>query len=236
MSDYGIAISQNGYDVKTCADRFLAYSSAFQGLKVFSKTTLVIPAESDGIITHNLGYLAPFMVFGPDGSLWYGTQTTTTLTITNGYGVQKTVYVFIFADDFSTVAEKVVNTSTGSGSPSSNHGMKVSQEGYDVKTCTDSQLMFSSSHFTALMDKKGTVVSTSDFEPVTISHGLGYPADFLVFTGSDVSISPFFGNSIMNICEIDSSALSLGIIEDLPLGMYAIGIKFFYIILKCKLN
>jgi len=34
--DYGAAVSVKGYDVKTCDDRFLVYSSAFQNLKIFN--------------------------------------------------------------------------------------------------------------------------------------------------------------------------------------------------------
>lgn len=38
--DYGAAVSQKGYDVKTCADRYLVYSSAFPLLKIFSSSSL----------------------------------------------------------------------------------------------------------------------------------------------------------------------------------------------------
>jgi hypothetical protein len=40
MGAYGAAVSQKGYDVKTCDDRFLVYSSAFQTLKVFSVSSV----------------------------------------------------------------------------------------------------------------------------------------------------------------------------------------------------
>lgn len=39
--NYGAAVSQRGYDVKTCDDRFLVYSSAFQVLKVFSVFSVI---------------------------------------------------------------------------------------------------------------------------------------------------------------------------------------------------
>jgi len=67
--DFGAAVSQKGYDVKTCADRFLVYSSAFQTLKIFATATgsTTIPALGSGItntvtLTHNLGYRAPCIV------------------------------------------------------------------------------------------------------------------------------------------------------------------------------
>ena len=66
MADYGAGVSQKGYDVKTCADRFLVYSSAFPVLKILSvsSVTTTIPASGTNTITitHNLGYFAPFIV------------------------------------------------------------------------------------------------------------------------------------------------------------------------------
>jgi len=45
--DYGAAVSQKGYDVKTCDDRFLVYSSAFQNLKILSTQAVntTVPAD-----------------------------------------------------------------------------------------------------------------------------------------------------------------------------------------------
>lgn len=55
MGDYGAAVSQKGYDVKTCDDRFLVFSSAFQNLKIFSATEVstTIPPGDDGEFTVN---------------------------------------------------------------------------------------------------------------------------------------------------------------------------------------
>jgi len=67
MRDFGAAVSQKGYDVKTCADRFLVYSSAFSNLKinnVYSVSTTIPTAGNINTITitHNLGYFAPVIV------------------------------------------------------------------------------------------------------------------------------------------------------------------------------
>jgi hypothetical protein len=53
--DYGAAVSQKGYDVKTCDDRFLVYSSAFPVLKIFSSqaATETIPPGNSGDFTVN---------------------------------------------------------------------------------------------------------------------------------------------------------------------------------------
>jgi len=67
MGDYGAAVSQKGYDIKTCADRFLVYSSAFHGLKIFNTYTASTTIPTDPnintiTITHNLGYIAPCII------------------------------------------------------------------------------------------------------------------------------------------------------------------------------
>lgn len=79
MADYGAAVSQKGYDVKTCDDRFLVYSSAFQTLKVFSVSSVSTTIPSSGTntitITHNLGYYAPYLVVY-NGSTTRGVATS----------------------------------------------------------------------------------------------------------------------------------------------------------------
>ena len=55
--DYGAAVAQKGYDVKTCADRFLVYSSAFRTLKVFSVSSVTgtAPSNNSADFTANSG-------------------------------------------------------------------------------------------------------------------------------------------------------------------------------------
>lgn len=80
--DYGASVSQKGYDVKTAADRFLVYSSAFRSLKIFGTSTgsTTIPASGSGITnnvtyTHNLGYFAPcIVVYNGSTTLGVGTS------------------------------------------------------------------------------------------------------------------------------------------------------------------
>lgn len=57
MGDYGAAVSQRGYDVKTAADRFLVYSSAFRTLKIFSVSSVTgtVPAGNFADFTANAG-------------------------------------------------------------------------------------------------------------------------------------------------------------------------------------
>ena len=79
MGDYGSAVSQKGYDVKTCADRFLVYSSKFQTLKVYAtySVSTTIPASGTNTITinHNLGFFVPFLIIY-NGSSTIGTTNS----------------------------------------------------------------------------------------------------------------------------------------------------------------
>ena len=221
MGDYGAAVSQKGYDVKTCADRFLVYSSAFQTLKIHSvsSVTTTIPASGTNTITitHSLGYYAPFIVVyngststGQGDSFFMNDNSTPWLTArqyinsleidvdssfdSDNSSVSDTVYftIYIFLDDFRTVAENTINTGTTIGASSTDYGLRISKDGYDVKTCTDEQCVLSSSFFNNIVHKKGTVnsVVSPPGSATTVSHNLGYVPNFLAFIKYD-------GNSYM---------------------------------------
>ncbi|MDH4127305.1 MAG: hypothetical protein OEV44_01025 [Spirochaetota bacterium] len=196
MGNFGSAVSQKGYDVKTCADRFLVYSSAFQTLKVFSVSSVTgtIPASGSNTITitHNLGAYAPFVVIGngtgnnvahfnsygpalPVVSRQYANSLQIDIPSyvgTSGNTMYFTVYIFL--DDFSTITETNINTGISSGASSTDYGIRISKDGYDVKTCTNEQCVLSSSFFNQIVHKKG--IATAD-----VSHNLGYVPNVLVF-------------------------------------------------------
>jgi hypothetical protein len=162
MVDYGLIVSQKCYDCKVCADRFIAYSSAFEGLKIFSKTAVTISGGASYTITHNLGYYAPFIVFKSDGSIFQDCRQSVNTLILNydgdlDSGVLK---VFIFANDFSSLTGVNINSGNTLGDSEEDYGLRVSKEGYDVMTCTDDQLMFSSSFYTNIIHTKGSISPT----------------------------------------------------------------------------
>ena len=78
MSDFGIKISKEGYDVSTTGDMNLSFSSEYNMFKVYMSGTAqlslsnVSGADSDEVtITHNLGYRPVFFLYGErygDGS------------------------------------------------------------------------------------------------------------------------------------------------------------------------
>lgn len=72
------------------------------------------------------------------------------------------------------------------------YGIKISQDGYDVKTCTDQQLVMSSK-FNLLKSKMtGTVTGVS-----TVTHGLAYTPIFFAnqkVTGTVTRYAPCGGS------------------------------------------
>ena len=77
-----------------------------------------------------------------------------------GDNVYFTVYIFI--DDFATVSEQNINTDTSSSASSTDYGIRISKDGYDVKTCDDINCVLSSSQgFSVLVHKKGVQDNSS---------------------------------------------------------------------------
>lgn len=254
MGDYGSAVSLKGYDVKTCADRFLVYSSAFQNLKVYNVYSVSTTVPSSGTntitITHNLGYYAPFIIVyngssgrGVSNSFYFGggldyglplngavtnRQYTNSLQIdvpngfdSSGTSTGNTVYftVYVFLDDFSTISGTTINTGTTSGGSSTDYGIRISKPGYDVKTCADIDCILSSSFYSQVIHKKGTLTGVG----ATVSHGLGYIPDYLCYIKSSgdsyIQYSPL-------LTHINSSVLT-------P-GLYS-GDTAYYVIFKDRL-
>lgn len=69
MGDYGIKISEDGYDVKTCDEINLILNSKFSLLNVVTgKTGTVSLLSGTVVIDHNLGYIPQYIAFGFSGS------------------------------------------------------------------------------------------------------------------------------------------------------------------------
>jgi len=64
MADYGIKVSEPGFDIATAADKNLSLKSDLTLLKVFSAGTATMTGTQT--IAHNLGYVPQFLVFVKD--------------------------------------------------------------------------------------------------------------------------------------------------------------------------
>jgi len=64
--EYGMIVSLEGYDVDTATDLQLAFKSSINLQKVKISGSTTVEENTDGYITHNLGYVPQFLVFGED--------------------------------------------------------------------------------------------------------------------------------------------------------------------------
>lgn len=64
VADYGMKVSEVGYDVKTAADKNLILKTGMNLLKVVASGSVSINSAVE--ITHNLGYVPQFLVFWND--------------------------------------------------------------------------------------------------------------------------------------------------------------------------
>lgn len=204
-------VSQRGYDVKNCPDRFLVYSSAFQTLKIFNiyHVSTTIPAVDWNYIHihHNLGYFAPYVVLY-NGSTSIGTtatyffsdsigstlvtkQTANTLTIevselfdSRDSHQGDTVYftVFQFLDDFSPIEGRNINLGDAAFATGQDYGFRISKPGYDVKTCPDRDCVITSSAYTNIIHSRGK--TTAD----QVAHNLGYAPAVFCYSGDETEI------------------------------------------------
>jgi hypothetical protein len=258
MGNYGSAVSLRGYDVKTCAERFLVYSSSFQVLKIFMKVkvTGTLPIT----IYHNLGHFCPFEVIAhnapeyayqdwkripfSDGAFYESVNArcyTDRIVLVNGEfdpEVSNSYTVIIYLDNFSTVSENTINTGASSGSYSQNYGMRISKAGYDVKTCTDEQCVLSSKQgFSEIIHKKG--INTERSGQCEISHNQGVPLKFLAFQKktSESFITPTIrrGRTTLTLdgAYITSNKLYIGV--DTGAGGFSNDYDFYYIMFKNRL-
>ncbi len=67
--EYGIKVSEPGYDVKTAGDINLSLKPDLTLLKVFAYGSVNL--TGDQTIAHNLGYVPQFLVFSYDGTKTY---------------------------------------------------------------------------------------------------------------------------------------------------------------------
>ena len=211
--DFGAMASQLGYDVLDCPDRFLAFSSSFQNLKIFNRYSVstTVPASGTNTITinHNLDFYAPYFAIYNDSTndkAYFGTDSTGneftdnvdtivkqkqnsfTIDVENGFDGKAngtTVYftIYIFLDDFRLVTEEDITVGAAAGTPADDYGILISKDGYDVTDGITDHLIFTSSSFNAIVHKKGITTGGA-----TISHNLGYVPETLVYqrkTGDD---------------------------------------------------
>jgi len=199
MGDWGLKVSQQGYDVKTCADKEMLLHSSFKHLKIYMEGSFTGKTAGQTVATHNLGYAPIFCVLA-----WNSSQSRLLPTIDEDYlnyecprissanliqsssgNIRTAGYYYIFQEqlnqNYSPVS--IQPTTTSQGTQVADYGMKSSKDTYDVKTAAVKNLIMTSGRKAASEQAKlhiihsittGTYPTGSDPWPITITHNLGY--------------------------------------------------------------
>lgn len=186
ITDFGLKVSQKGFDAATCADNQLLFSSSFATLKIHAQAKITISVDT--AIAHNLGYVPAFWVFYETSAEVIKIDTSAQADATNLYLYAfggSTLYYYIFRHDLTTfVTQQNINLTPGSQNVVNDYGLKISKKTFDVKTTAKKNLVIDSSSRSHIIHESGYVDSTVDNFDVT--HNLGYIPMFLAFLKNDV--------------------------------------------------
>lgn len=197
MANVGIKVSRKGYDVTSCADREVAFSSLWKTLQIEHSASFDISAP-DTMYTHNLNYYPFFMVFHDNDPVTGSADdysrlatisassmfpiTDTTLEFEGGSQYQGRYYIFRLDLETDYTADSVQTTDTSAGTTEDRWGIAISKEGQDVHS-TDFR------NFVQHSNCRGAIVhmvehwsiGSSGVHTHTVTHNLGYIPMFFVF-------------------------------------------------------
>jgi len=214
---FGAKVSRQGFDVRTCADQELLYSSEFPLLKLHESGTYTIVngAGVTTMVTHNLGYFPVFTIFNDSKAdigvntntssfKSYGKDvywaTTSALVIDNdiayAYGARTIRYNIYRQDMFTAVDYGSILTTASTKGATDNFGIKVAKEGKSINSSDYRDFAIHSSLRSLLINKVIVHDHTFDSTPssplFTEAHGLTYPPLFLSFEKMDIDDAKAF--------------------------------------------
>jgi len=194
MPIYGAKASQKGFDVRSCADYQLLYSSEWPLFKIEAQGSFTIPDRTANqvIHEHSLGYIPWYMVFVTDGSgsrlisvgdsqfmginstelKWQGASRMANAGVLTGY-----YYIFRYDSSLSFTSTVDVTT-TASRTNSGDYGIKVTKPGFDVSSTDYRNFVIHSETRSPMIHKSGTGSLGVGGGTAVIAHGLGYEPMF----------------------------------------------------------
>lgn len=220
MSNWGIRVSQKGYDAQTASDSQLLFSSSWPLLKIEAQGafTTSLVENSATVYSHNLGYKPFFMIFETtDGK----NRVATGLLDGDRFGVNTTelkffgstlrtgaasFYYYVFRLPLTTdYTAPIINQTDDSQIIVDDYGFKIAKVGSDISSTDYRDYVLHSSARSPMIHKveyselnvfDGTYYSFTSF------HDLSYTPWFRSFYnqadigGSDTSyLYPFFGGN-----------------------------------------
>jgi len=195
--DYGIKVSQDGYGIDTTDATKLIFETNSNLLKVRMSGATTFNGATFASVTHGLGYVPQFLVYIEDvttsdrmrlatAHFDYGlakSDTTKLYFYAPGAGTYK-VYYYVFYEPADTGTAPAFT-------PTSDYGIKVSKDGFGVKTANILQQSFNSEKNCLKIAKEGNVSYTGDGGSVTVAHDLAYIPAWMAWYEVDNSGSWF---------------------------------------------
>jgi len=198
---YGAKVSRRGFDVKTCADNELLFSSSFPLLKMHSTGTYTVPGSvgTQDLTTHILGYVPLYTIyyvnsggeseFDPNSGN-YVTADTSRLYIDTDYATTNSIsevrWTIYYLDLFSPVDYGSIKTTSTSRGGYSDYGIKATKEGADVSSTDKRDFSLDSSMRSIIVH---SVINCSYVDPGGLpgpqAHNLGYPPFYLAYEKYD---------------------------------------------------
>lgn len=191
--NYGILVSEEGYDVSTAGDKNLTLKTGFSLLNEFASGSVVMDSNPE-TITHSLGYAPQFLVWAiypdyPDyegldtvllmtanfdaGSA-YTTTTALNLQPSSGQGSTSEAKYYIFYEPLTTGTPAAV--------AGDEYGVVVSKDGFDVATTNMNQKTLDSKFNSMKIFTEDTEISTGSTDiDIAIPHGLNVIPGYLIY-------------------------------------------------------
>lgn len=195
MGDWGLKVSQQGYDVKTAADKEMLLHSSFKYLNIYMEGTFTNVASGGTIATHSLTYVPIFFVFATVDSVskflptfieagtMVNSARSTTQTLTNRHTGALSGYYYIFQEqlDQNYSAVEIQPDATSQGTQVADYGMKASKATNDVKTAAVKDLIMTSGRKAASEQAKLHIINSITTGELAgspylneVNHNLGY--------------------------------------------------------------
>ena len=199
-------VSRQGYDVKSCADNELLFSSSFKmPVVVHSGTWSGVGSQQD-IYTHNLGFYPVVLAY-------FNTHGSGIISISEkDFRITKTKIYDSANDNYSCsyfitnldldvdyVAPIINSSTTTQGSYNSDWGFKVSKDGINVKTATLQDLVSFSGASSGgypvrhqIIHKIAGYANQTTNTTITIAHGLSYKPMFYLYRQGDTGVNKYY--------------------------------------------
>lgn len=188
MTDYGIKVSEDGYDARTADEINLSLKSGQTLLKVATQGS--IDLDSDWVtVSHDLGYVPQFLVFLKDTSATPDQSSLGTGDLDNGLARADTsnLYIGRVSTDRTTAIYYVFYEPAQTGTDPSytttnTFGLKISKDNIDIREANILQQTFNSELNSLKIIDDDTFSSTaSGTRSVTVAHGLSVVPGYFVF-------------------------------------------------------